>query len=82
MDTALLDISSTICGCGPAFVALFCGRRWPAAPSNTQQHSACRRLPDVVSQMVAGTGKLQRRRDNTRGDEKMQNLLARRHDDR
>lgn len=56
MDTALLGISSAVCGCGPAFVALFIEALGDAAV----KHGIAR--PDayrMASQMIVGTGKLQ-----------------------
>ena len=56
MDTALLDISSTICGCGPAFVAMFMEALADGAVKHGIPRADAYRM---VSQMVAGTGKLQ-----------------------
>lgn len=44
MDTALLGISSTVCGCGPAFVAMFMEALADGAVKHG--HSPCRRLPN------------------------------------
>ena len=56
MDTALLDISSTVCGCGPAFVAMFMEALADGAVKHGIPRADAYRM---VSQMVAGTGKLQ-----------------------
>lgn len=56
VDTPLLGIAGTICGCGPAFVALFIEALADAAVKYGIPRSDAYRL---VSQMVAGTGRLQ-----------------------
>lgn len=56
MDTALLGISSTVCGCGPAFVAMFMEALADGAVKHGIPRADAYRM---VSQMVAGTGKLQ-----------------------
>ena len=56
MDTALLGISSTVCGCGPAFVAMFMEALADGAVKHGVPRADAYRM---VSQMVAGTGKLQ-----------------------
>lgn len=55
VETGLLDISGTICGCGPAFVSMFMEALGDAAV----KHKIPRALAyQMVGQMVAGTGKL------------------------
>ena len=56
MDTALLGISSAVCGCGPAFVAMFMEALADGAVKHGIPRADAYRM---VSQMVAGTGKLQ-----------------------
>lgn len=56
MDTALLGISSAVCGCGPAFVALFIEALGDAAVKHGIARADAYRM---ASQMIVGTGKLQ-----------------------
>lgn len=56
VDTALLGIAGTVCGCGPAFVCLFVEALADAAVKHGIPRADAYRM---VSQMVAGTGKLQ-----------------------
>lgn len=56
VDTPLLGMAGTICGCSPAFVAMFIEALSDAAVKHgIPRADACR----MVSQMVVGTGKLQ-----------------------
>ena len=55
-DTPLLGIAGTICGCGPAFVAMFIEALSDAAVKYGIPRADAYRM---ASQMVAGTGKLQ-----------------------
>lgn len=56
VDTPLLGMAGTICGCSPAFVAMFIEALSDAAVKyGIPRADACR----MVSQMVVGTGKLQ-----------------------
>ena len=56
MDTALLGISSAVCGCGPAFVAMFIEALGDAAVKHgvARADAYC-----MAGQMIVGTGKLQ-----------------------
>ncbi|WP_295937483.1 pyrroline-5-carboxylate reductase [uncultured Alistipes sp.] len=56
VDTEQLDLAGTICGCGPAFVAMFIEALSDAAVKHGIARADAYRM---VSQMVAGTGKLQ-----------------------
>lgn len=56
VETPLLDIAGTICGCGPAFVCMFIEAMADAAVKHGIARADAYRM---VSQMVAGTGKLQ-----------------------
>jgi len=56
MDTALLGISSAVCGCGPAFVAMFIEALGDAAVKHGVARADAYRM---ASQMIVGTGKLQ-----------------------
>lgn len=56
VDTALLGLAGTICGCGPAFVAMFIEAMADAAVKHGIARADAYRM---VSQMVVGTGKLQ-----------------------
>lgn len=56
VDTPLLGIAGTICGCGPAFVAMFLEALADAAVKHGIGRADAYRM---VSQMVVGTGKLQ-----------------------
>lgn len=56
VDTAQLGIAGTVCGCGPAFVAMFIEALADAA--RQARHRACDAYR-MASQMVVGTGKLQ-----------------------
>lgn len=56
VETSLLDIAGTICGCGPAFVCLFVEAMADVAVKHGIARADAYRM---VSQMVAGTGKLQ-----------------------
>lgn len=79
VDTPLLGLAGTICGCGPAFVAMFIEALADAAVKHGIARADAYRM---VSQMVVGTGKIAAgdgtasRRDEGCG------LFARRHDDR
>lgn len=56
VDTPLLGMAGTICGCSPAFVAMFIEALSDAAVKHgIPRADACR----MVSQMVVGTGRLQ-----------------------
>ena len=55
MDTALLDISSTVCGCGPAFVAMFMEALADGAVTCGLPRDKARRY---AAQMVLGTAQL------------------------
>lgn len=56
VDTPLLGIAGTICGCGPAFVAMFVEALGDAAVKHGIPRTDAYRM---ASQMVVGTGKLQ-----------------------
>lgn len=56
VDTPLLGLTGTVCGCGPAFVAMFIEALADAAVKHGLARADAYRM---VSQMVAGTGKLQ-----------------------
>lgn len=56
MDTALLNISSAVCGCGPAFVAMFIEALGDAGVKYGIPRADAYRM---ASQMIVGTGKLQ-----------------------
>ena len=56
VDTAQLGIAGTVCGCGPAFVAMFVEALADAAVKHGIARADAYRM---VSQMVVGTGKLQ-----------------------
>ncbi|WP_418991298.1 pyrroline-5-carboxylate reductase [Alistipes sp.] len=56
VDTPLLGIAGTVCGCGPAFVALFIEALADAAVKHGLPRADAYRM---CSQMVVGTGKLQ-----------------------
>ena len=56
MDTALLGISSAVCGCGPAFVAMFIEALGDAAVKHGVARADAYRM---AGQMIVGTGKLQ-----------------------
>lgn len=56
VDTPLLDIAGTVCGCGPAFVCLFIEALADAAVRYGIPRADAYRM---VSQMIVGTGKLQ-----------------------
>lgn len=56
VDTSLMDIAGTICGCGPAFVCLFTEAMADAAVKHGIARTDAYKM---VSQMIAGTGKLQ-----------------------
>lgn len=56
VDTPLLDIAGTICGCGPAFVCMFVEALADAAVKHGIPRADAYRM---VSQMIVGTGKLQ-----------------------
>lgn len=56
VDTPLLGIAGTVCGCGPAFVCLFIEALADAAVKHGIPRADAYRM---VSQMVAGTGKMQ-----------------------
>lgn len=56
VETSLLDIAGTICGCGPAFVAMFIEALSDAAVKHGIPRADAYRM---VSQMIVGTGKLQ-----------------------
>ena len=56
MDTALLGISSAVCGCGPAVVAMFIEALGDAAVKHGVARADAYRM---ASQMIVGTGKLQ-----------------------
>ena len=56
IDTALLSMAGTICGCSPAFVAMFIEALADAALKHGIPRADAYRM---VSQMIVGTGKLQ-----------------------
>ena len=56
VDTPLLGIAGTVCGCGPAFVAMFVEALADAAVKHGIPRADAYRM---VGQMVLGTGKLQ-----------------------
>lgn len=56
VDTPLLGVAGTICGCGPAFVAMFIEALSDAAVKHGIPRADAYRM---AGQMVAGTGKLQ-----------------------
>lgn len=56
VDTAQLGIAGTVCGCGPAFVAMFLEALADAAVRHGIVRADAYRM---ASQMVVGTGKLQ-----------------------
>ena len=56
VDTACLGIAGTVCGCGPAFVAMFIEALADAAVKHGIVRADAYRM---ASQMVVGTGKLQ-----------------------
>lgn len=56
VDTPLLGIAGTVCGCGPAFVALFLEALADAAVKHGVPRADAYRM---AGQMVVGTGKLQ-----------------------
>lgn len=56
VDTPLLGIAGTICGCGPAFVSMFTEALADAAVKHGIARADAYRM---VSQMIVGTGKLQ-----------------------
>lgn len=56
VDSKLLSISGTICGCGPAFVSMFMEALSDAAVKHGVPRNLSYRL---VSQLLVGTGKLQ-----------------------
>lgn len=57
VDTKLLSIAGTICGCGPAFVSMFMEAMADAAVLHGIPRAAAY---EMVAQMTAGTGKLMR----------------------
>lgn len=56
VDTPLLGIAGTICGCGPAFVAMFIEALGDAAVKHGVPRADAYRM---ASRMIAGTGRLQ-----------------------
>lgn len=56
VDTPLLGLAGTICGCGPAFVAMFIEALADAAVKHGLARAEAYRM---VSQMIVGTGRLQ-----------------------
>lgn len=56
VDTPLLSVAGTVCGCGPAFVAMFLEALADAAVKHGIPRADAYRM---ASQMVVGTGKLQ-----------------------
>lgn len=56
VDTPLLGVAGTVCGCGPAFVALFLEALADAAVKHGVPRADAYRM---VSQMIVGTGRLQ-----------------------
>ena len=56
VDTPLLGLAGTICGCSPAFVAMFIEALADAALKYGIPRADAYRM---VSQMIVGTGKLQ-----------------------
>lgn len=56
VDTALMDVASIICGCAPAFVALFMEALGDAGLKHGIPRAEAYRM---VSQVMIGTGKLQ-----------------------
>lgn len=56
VDTPLLSVAGTICGCGPAFVAMFIEALSDAAVKHGIPRADSYRM---ASQMIVGTGKLQ-----------------------
>lgn len=56
VDTPLLGLAGTICGCGPAFAAMFIEAMSDAAVKHGISRADAYRM---VSQMVVGTGRLQ-----------------------
>lgn len=56
VDTPLLGVAGTVCGCGPAFVAMFLEALADAAVKHGIPRADAYRM---ASQMVVGTGKLQ-----------------------
>ncbi len=61
MDTALLGISSAVCGCGPAFVAMFIEALGDAAVKHGVARADAYRM---ASQMIVGTGNCSLPRDS------------------
>ena len=56
VDTPLLSVAGTVCGCGPAFVAMFLEALADAAVKHGIPRADAYRM---ASQMIVGTGKLQ-----------------------
>ena len=56
IDTPLLAVAGTVCGCAPAFVAMFIEALGDAAVKHGIPRDEAYRM---VSQMVVGTGRLQ-----------------------
>lgn len=56
VDTPLLSVAGTVCGCGPAFASLFIEALADAAVKHGIPREAAYRM---VSQMIVGTGRLQ-----------------------
>ena len=56
VDTPLLSVAGTVCGCGPAFAALFVEALADAAVKHGIARETAYRM---VSQMLVGTGRLQ-----------------------
>ena len=56
VDTSLLAVAGTVCGCAPAFVAMFIEALGDAAVKHGIPRDEAYRM---VSQMVVGTGRLQ-----------------------
>ena len=56
VDTPLLGLAGTVCGCGPAFVAMFIEAMSDAAVKHGISRADAYRM---VSQMIVGTGRLQ-----------------------
>lgn len=55
VDTALLDIATALCGCGPAFVAMFIEALGDAGVKHGLPRADAYRM---AAQMIVGTGKL------------------------
>ena len=56
VDTPLLGVAGTVCGCGPAFAAMFVEALADAAVMHGIPRADAYRM---ASQMIVGTGKLQ-----------------------